>query len=70
MVKLSIEKLAIKRGYKNAHKLQLALGVSPTLASNLWKGTMRRVDLNTLDKLCKLLRVSPGKLFEYDDELP
>lgn len=70
MIKLTVDKLALRRGIKNAHQLQLALDVSPTLASNLWKGKMRRVDLGTLEKLCKTLRVMPGRLFEYDDELP
>jgi DNA-binding Xre family transcriptional regulator len=68
MIKLRVKEIALKRGYKNAHQLQLALDVSPTLAANLWKGEMRQIGLGTIEKLCATLKVKPGSLFEVLDD--
>lgn len=65
MITKHVRAVAEKRGMKNAHGLQLALGVSPTAAAKLWKGEFEMIGLVTLDKLCSVLRCKPSDLLKY-----
>jgi DNA-binding Xre family transcriptional regulator len=52
MIRLTVKEAAIRRGITNAHGLQLAIGLSPTVAADLWNpnGTFPR--LQTLNRIC------------------
>ncbi|HZS06258.1 MAG TPA: helix-turn-helix transcriptional regulator [Blastocatellia bacterium] len=68
MIKVQIQQTAMKRGIENAHQLQKALDVSPTLAARLWKGEFTQIGLITLDRLCQLLKCQPDKLLRYEPD--
>jgi putative transcriptional regulator len=40
-------------------------GIRPNTVSALWHGTIKRLDMNQLNKLCSALDCQPGDLFEY-----
>jgi DNA-binding Xre family transcriptional regulator len=70
MIVKHVRELAEKRGINHAHALELAIEVSPTVAAKLWKGEFEMIGLKTLNKLCRVLKTTPGKLLTYmpDDE--
>ena len=70
MIRFSIRETAVARGIPNAHQLALALGVADNVGVRLWNEKFARIDLITLDRLCRTLRCQPNKLFRYepDDE--
>lgn len=45
--------------------LQLKTGLAYSTVNELYNNKARRVDLNTLDTLCKVLRCKVGDLLEY-----
>lgn len=47
-------------------------GLAINTVSGLYHNTSKRVDFETLEKLCKYLKVSTGELIEYieDEETP
>lgn len=68
MIKIQIREIAKKRGIKTAYQLRMALGVSPTLAARLWKEEFSQIGLNTLDRLCRVLKCQPDKIFKYEPD--
>ena len=68
MIQKHIREIAEKRGIRNAFGLQKAIGVSPTVASKLWNGDFEMIGLGTLDKLCRVLKSTPGKLLTFEDD--
>ena len=60
-----IRERAEKRGIKNAHQLGLALGVAPNVSARLWSGEFEKLGMDTLDKLCRVLRCQPDKLLKH-----
>lgn len=47
-----------------ARKLSIATGMSYNSIWAIWSGKAKRADLETLDKLCEVLSLEPGDLFE------
>ena len=43
-------------------------GIRPNTVSGLWLGTIKRIDIAQMDKLCATLNCQPGDLFEYVPE--
>lgn len=43
-------------------------GIRETTVSHLYHSKVKRLDLDHLDKLCKLFNCTPGDLIEYVDE--
>lgn len=41
--------------------------ISYEAVNRLYDGTSKRLDFDTLDKLCRILKCHPGDLFEYRD---
>jgi putative transcriptional regulator len=68
MIKIKIKEIAKERGIKNAHRLQLAAGLSPAAASRFWKSEIEKISMETLDRLCRFLECQPGDLFVYTAE--
>jgi DNA-binding Xre family transcriptional regulator len=68
MISKHVREMAEKRGIEHAHALEKALGVSPTVASKLWKGEFEMIGLGTLDKLCRVLKCQVGSLLKYEPE--
>ncbi|HKV39448.1 MAG TPA: helix-turn-helix transcriptional regulator [Blastocatellia bacterium] len=65
MITTHIRELAEARGFKNAHQLAKALGVAANAGTRLWGDDFSRIDLPTLNKLCRVLRCQPGRLIRY-----
>lgn len=40
-------------------------GLNRNTISNLYHETVKRVDYDTINKLCKLFNCQPGELYEY-----
>ncbi|WP_018130281.1 helix-turn-helix domain-containing protein [Effusibacillus pohliae] len=51
-------------------KLAEMTGIRPNTVSALWHGTIKRIEIDQINRLCKALKCQPGDLFEYvsDDE--
>ena len=48
-------------------ELERQTGVPYTSLFELYHGRAKRVDLKTLDRICKALHVTPGDILEYRD---
>ena len=64
MLKLRIVDI-LKAQEMNVQQFSKAAGITYKTALDLQKGNARRVDLETLDKVCGALNVTPGELFAY-----
>lgn len=40
-------------------------GIRPNTISALWHGTIKRLEIEQIDKLCTALNCQPGDLLEY-----
>ncbi|MGH9824112.1 MAG: helix-turn-helix domain-containing protein [Blastocatellia bacterium] len=65
MIKWTVREVAERAGINSAYELMQEAEIHVTTAYQLWKGTARRLDISTLNKLCKLFRVPPGQLLEF-----
>jgi DNA-binding Xre family transcriptional regulator len=65
MIMVKIKERAEMCGIKNAYQLRKAMDVSPTIAARLWRGDFKKIGMETLDGLCRVLRCQPDKLFKY-----
>lgn len=62
MIKTHVQEIARKRGITTAYQLQKALNISPSVAAKLWTDDFELISRTSLDRLCSLLKVEPGKL--------
>jgi DNA-binding Xre family transcriptional regulator len=72
-MKLIVKEVAEKEGIASAYELSMKTGVHVTSMYKIWSGEARMIGLDTLDKLCTVLNVKPGQLFEHiaePDKLP
>ena len=63
MIKLIVRDLAVAAGIGNALVLSKQSGLAYAMCYKLWKDQQTRIDLTTIDRLCEVLRCSPGDLF-------
>ena len=68
MITIHISEIARQRGITTGYQLQKALDISPTAAARLWKGEFDMIGMNTLDKLCRVLRCQPSKLLRFEPD--
>lgn len=52
MVTLRIREAAEANGITTAYQLQKAMKVQPGMAARLWRGDLKMIGLDTLDRLC------------------
>lgn len=64
-MKFKVEELMKKRGFETQLSLAEAAGIHPTRIGPIIHGTVRRIDVETLDKLCRSLKCQPNDLIEY-----
>jgi DNA-binding Xre family transcriptional regulator len=66
MVRLKVADLLEERGW-TAYRLAKEAGITLTVAYRLARpdGGFKRLDVETLDALCRVLKVQPGALLEY-----
>jgi DNA-binding Xre family transcriptional regulator len=65
MVKWAVKEVAQRAGISSAYELHLRAGLHPGTANQIWYGRAKRVDMDTLSKLCALFQVPVGQLLEY-----
>ncbi len=46
------------------------IDLSPSVITGLTSGRAKRVDFETLNKLCRALKVGPGDILEYSPDTP
>jgi DNA-binding Xre family transcriptional regulator len=68
MIRLVVKEVAEKEGITNAKELSTRTGLHYESCRLLWYGKTRRIDIDTVEKLCDALHVRPGQLFEYEYE--
>jgi DNA-binding Xre family transcriptional regulator len=68
MIKNRVAEVAKAKGIPNAYVLMRDSGISTAVVYSLWNGEAKGVSLETLDRLCALLKAHPGELFEYREE--
>ena len=68
MIKVNIANVAKRRGIKTAYQLQKALDLPPSQAAKLWRGDIKMIGLYTMDRLCRVLKCKPDKIFVYEAE--
>lgn len=65
MMKVHVYEMMAKRGIKTRKKLAEVAGVHQTHIGKIVDGKVKRVDLSTLEGLCRALDCQPGDLLEY-----
>jgi DNA-binding Xre family transcriptional regulator len=70
MIRLIVREVAERAGIKSGYELMQKTGLPPNTANSLWKGTVKRIDISTLDRLCIAFDVPPAQLFEFRREAP
>lgn len=45
-------------------------GIRPNTVSLLWNGTIKRIEIEQIDKLCAALHCQPADLMEYVPDKP
>jgi DNA-binding Xre family transcriptional regulator len=67
MARWKLKDIAEPQGW-NPHSLAIEARLSYNTVRPIWFGTAKRVDLETLSKLAKVLGVSPGDLIGENGE--
>jgi DNA-binding Xre family transcriptional regulator len=65
MIKLVVREVAERAGIKSARDLSIRAKLPYESCRLLWNGDSRMIGLNTLERLCTLLDVPPGQLFDF-----
>lgn len=65
VITVKIAELAKKRGITTAYQLQKALGIPPGHAARLWKGDLKMIGLDTVNRLCTVLRCEPSQILVF-----
>ncbi|MBW4016914.1 helix-turn-helix transcriptional regulator [Moraxella osloensis] len=67
MIKINLPVLLAQRGIKVAD-LDRQIDVSRSTLYRMYNNDVIKVDLDALDKLCKLLDCNPGDIILYEDD--
>jgi DNA-binding Xre family transcriptional regulator len=70
MIKLNVREVAEAKGFSNASTLAAATGIHRTSMYRIWNGEATRLDLDTLDRLCEVLKVPAGMLLTHIPKYP
>lgn len=65
-ITITIREQAEKRGLTTAYQLQKAANVSPSVAQKWYSNTLERIEVESLDTLCRVLKCKPNDLFKYE----
>lgn len=68
-MKLRIKETAERLGIMNAKQLRDYTGLGMGTCYQLWDGTARGIQFDTLNTLCNSLQVGPAMLFEYTPDV-
>jgi len=68
MIRFRLHKVAADRDIMKIKDVAAKAGLSALAVSGIWNNASVRVDLATLDALCKALECTPSDLLEYIPE--
>lgn len=64
-VRLAVKEAAERKGINNPFMLAKETGLNYAACHKMWRGEQQRIDMKTLARLCEVIGVKPGQLFEY-----
>ena len=68
MIKLVVKEIAIREGIENPNALAEVTGLPYETCRRVWNDNSKHIGLGTIERLCDVLRVRPGQLFDYEYE--
>lgn len=68
MITVTIKEQAEKRGITTAYQLQKAAGVQPTVAARWFRNDLKMIGMDSLDRLCTILKCKPNDLLRYEPD--
>jgi len=68
MIKWVVREVAERAGFRSARELAREADIHINTAYGVWNGTATMVGLSTIDRICAVLDVKPGQLFDQHSE--
>lgn len=68
MIRLVVREIAQREGFENPNALSQATALPYETCRRLWQEKATMISLNTIERLCDVLRVRPAQLFDYEYE--
>lgn len=68
MIRLVVKEVAQREGVENPNALSQMTGLPYETCRRLWQEKATMISLNTIERLCDVLRVRPSQLFDYEYE--
>ena len=68
MITITIREQAEKKGITTAYQLQKATGVQPTVAARWFRNELKMIGIDSLDRLCTVLKCKPSDLLRYEPD--
>lgn len=65
MMRFKVYEMMAKRGVKTRKKLAEMVGIHQTNIGKIVDGNVKRIDVETLEGLCRALECQPSDLIEY-----
>jgi DNA-binding Xre family transcriptional regulator len=66
MIRLIIKEVAMKEGIITPFDLSHKTGIPYESCRLMWGGETKRIDLKSIERICTVLGVRPGQLFEFE----
>lgn len=68
MLRMVVKDVALREGIENPNALAEATGLPYETCRRLWNKTPAMIGISTIERLCDVLKVRPGQLFDYEHE--
>jgi DNA-binding Xre family transcriptional regulator len=68
MIRLVVKEVAEREGIENPNVLSQETGLPYETCRRLWQEKATMLGLGTIERLCDVLHVRPGQLFDYEYE--
>lgn len=68
VIRFTIDEVAKQRGITKIQHLVNETGLNYNTVHWLWTGRATRIDLRTLDTICRVLKAQPGELMVWVDD--
>lgn len=67
-IKFNLDRLMFERGKMKVPALHEKSGVNKNTLYSIYNGTITRVDVSVIDRICDALDCQPGDLMTYEKE--
>ena len=68
MIIFNLDRLLFEKGNMKIPKLQEISGVNKNTLYAIYKGSITRIDVSVIDRICAALKCQPGDLLKYKEE--